>query len=132
MEYYPPDPPVPVRRNWVKIGMVAIIIILILTIFRRAGEISKEIQRIDSEIEEEAKDCLKKFSSLNCPLQNTNGTDKCGELYSCARKTKSVEHIQSFLEKAAYVAIFEVSREAVFPIVVIAIIVALKLIQKFE
>ena len=93
---------------------------------------SEDIDKIDLEIEEEARKCLKNFSELNCPLENMEDTGKCKSLYECARKTRSSEHIKTFLEKAAYMAIFEVTTEAMGPILIIAVIIALKLLQKFE
>ena len=105
-EYYPPDPLPPIRWNWVKIGMIAIIAILVITIANRAADMSEDIERINLEIEEEAKTCLKKFSSLGCPLDNMDESGQCRSLYDCARKTKSTEHIRSFFEKAAYMAVF--------------------------
>jgi hypothetical protein len=106
MDYFPLNSSVSVRINWIKIGIYGIIIILIFTIGKRAWAMTQDIDKIDSDIEKEALGCLQKFSSLNCPLDNIESSEKCKELYSCARRTKSTEHIKAFLEKAAYMAIF--------------------------
>ena len=132
MELYPPDAIYPEPVNWVKLGIIAIMIILIISIGRRAYDLSEDIQDIDNQIEKEAQDCLKQFSKLGCPVDNVSSNEGCQNLYACARKTKSAEHIQAFLEKAAYMAIFEVSTEAVGPIVVVAIFVAFKIAQKLR
>ena len=68
----------PIRRNWVKIGMIVITLILLFSMSKKAIEMTKDIERIDLEIEEEARECLKNFSSLNCPLEKTDDSGRCG------------------------------------------------------
>ena len=131
-ELYPPDPIFAPPVNWVRVGFILIFLILSITVLKRSYGLSEDIEKIDGEIEKEAHGCLQKFSNMNCPFDDLDSSEACRKLYNCARQTKSTDHIKAFLEKAAYMAVFEVTTEAVGPILIVAIIIALKIVQKFD